>query len=139
MHRINTENTIKEQFKERIRTVERHTKIEFPEKCYIDVMTTLKIQLTVETSVDTNLKEFVKVPFLEGYKESILTIYITAQAFKIKPTLATMRVPVDQDSEIVVFEMTPVEVGRHVIEIEMFFRAERVGYFTIESEVVSNG
>jgi hypothetical protein len=130
---------IREKFQERIQTVKRHTKIEFSEKCYLHVMTTLNIQLVIESPVDTILKEFVNVPFLEGSKQSTLAVHVTAPAFKVTPPLTMMRVPVDQDSDVAVFEMTPIEVGKQVIEIEMFFRAERVGYFTFASEVVSNG
>jgi hypothetical protein len=118
---------------------QRYTNIEFPQRCYINIMAALKIQLTIESSKDTILEKLLSIPLLEGSRESILAVHVTAPAFKVAPPLALMRVPVSQDSDIVVFELMPVEAGRQMIEIEMFFRAERVGYFTFESEVVSNG
>jgi hypothetical protein len=120
------------------RARQRYTKIEFPKRCHVNVMATLKIQLKGESLRYTILKRRVRNTFLKVSRESIFSVHVTALAFTVAPSIALMRVPVDQDSDIVVFEMTPVEAGTHVLEIEMFFRSERVGYFTIESEVINS-
>jgi hypothetical protein len=130
---------LKEEIYKRAQMVKRHTKVEFPEICFVKVPTNLRIQLMVEQPTDTILARLVNVPFLEEIKESILSIHVTAPAFEMSSHTAKMRVPIDGDSDLVTFEMIPLEAGPQMIEVEMFYNCERVGYFTFESEVRSNG
>jgi serine/threonine protein kinase len=84
---------------------QRYTKIEFPERCHVNVMAELKIQLTFYKTIYTKIKSLIKILFLKGSQESILSVHVTALAFTVAPSIALMRVPIDQDSDVVVFEV----------------------------------
>jgi len=47
-----------------------------------------------------------------------------------------MRVPFDRPSERVRFELEPSALGDHEIEIQLFYKSERIGYLAVRVQVL---
>lgn len=133
-----TKRTMLAVLREKAQTVRRRTMVLFPEVCRVNNPCELRIQIAVEHLIDPTLLQLLEVPFLRDYSEMQLTICITAPGFTISNRTAGLIVPIAKDSEVVAFELVPTELGDHVIETEMFHRAQRIGYLTTESEVIAD-
>ena len=118
-----------------VKTVMRHTNIDFPERCHVNTTALLTIQLTVDVPEGSILNQLFKIPLLEELGHVTLSVLVSALEFDLTTSMKSMRVPVNQDSDAVTFELTPQCAGVQLIEIQMFLQTERVGYFTIQCEV----
>lgn len=121
-----------------INRAERYTKVNFPKECHIGEAIKLSIQLTLQRPLESTVRQMLQVPFRDYEKTSIVSIEITTSNFKIDETRKQMRVPIDEGSEIVCFNMTALQVGKQVVEVEFFWNAMRIGYFGLEIDVLEN-
>jgi hypothetical protein len=120
--------------REKARAVPRRTEIRFPASCPLQVPSALRFQLVVTGPVDPLLQRLARLPALRPAAAETLLLKVTAPGFRVTPRLARTRLPVDGDSEPVTFTLVPLAPGAHLIELEVFAEADRVGYFTMESE-----
>lgn len=116
--------------------IERFTKIEFPRTCKVNSLVVLKFQLTLSASLDSRLKTLLELKVFEGQKETIVRIFVTALSFSIDRHFATLTIPIDRDSESVSFKLTPHSIGTQIVEIEIYPDCERIGYYTVKTEVI---
>lgn len=112
----------------------RYTDICYPATCYINVPFQLKIQIKFCLFQDGNIIT------LDGHnKKTIrLLVHITAPAFDTPLWIASMNVPSDKDSDAILYQMTPKQMGIQHIEIEMFLGCDRVGYMVVSPHVYEN-
>lgn len=128
--------TIDRLVEEAANKVRRFTRIELPESCHISVPVTLEIQLTVSEPPGSLVAEILEIPFLENQKETSVTVFVTASAFSMTQRIVSFTVPIDRDSQSVSFKLIPLFLGSQIVEIEMFNRGDRIGYYTVQTEVV---
>jgi len=124
--------------REVVGAIERYTAVEFPRKCRIGVVASLKIQLTIKSRLDSSIKQLLEIPLKEMEKEATLSVHVTAPGFRMDTRTMWMRVPFDQDSDLAEFHMTPIAMGRQFIEVELMSQWDRVGYFVVETEVLAD-
>ncbi len=118
-----------------VREIERYTKIEFPEYCSLEKKVDLKIQITKDAPELTRKLEKLRFTVEKTLKEIELYVIVTAPGFAMHEKSKPMKMSIDNDSEIVVFHMFPMERGKKVIEIEIFYRAKRIGYVLVPTLV----
>ncbi len=124
---------MEEVLREKACAVKRQPVVSFPAHCTVNSPSALHFQL-VALAVDPLLQRLARLQVLRAEGTVTLFIKVTATAFSLSPHLARIQVPADGDSDLVRFRMIPLEPGMHLIEIEVFSGADRVGYFTLETE-----
>jgi hypothetical protein len=119
-------------------TIERFTKIEFPNRCTMWKEVVLRIQLTSGVPVLTRALHKLIIKTIQGQPEAELTIIITAPGFEIEEHQKSLQVPVANDSPVVEFSMIPSDIGMKVVEVEFFQNKERVGHLLVSTKVESD-
>ena len=115
--------------------VERHTRIEFPAECRLGREVELKIQLTKGIPKLTRALKKVAIQVEHGVKFVTMDVHVTAPTFAIQQAQKRITLPIDDDSEEVVFTLTPSEAGEQAVEIEFFYNSSRVGYVIVKASV----
>lgn len=115
--------------------IERYTRIEFPTECELEKKAELKIQLMKNVPVLTRVLKKISVKIAKNKKEIIFDAHVTAPGFAIEQKSKSMKVPVDADSEELIFSLYPAERGEKAIEIEFFCNSLRVGYVIVKTYV----
>jgi tetratricopeptide (TPR) repeat protein len=109
----------------------RHTDVLFPEYCAINQTVSLSIQIVLE-SPPSGLN-----PLVGGRAREVdLIVFVSANAFEVDKRWRKLSMPFGRDSERVEFELVGQELGTQLIEVELFYRTDRVGYIVVETEVV---
>lgn len=62
-------------------------------------------------------------------------MHITAPSFSTSHKYKSLLLPVNRDSEEIVFKLVPVDLGNQMVEIEFFHECIRVGYVLVETNV----
>lgn len=117
------------------RAVERYTKIDFPEVCTRDKKVELRIQLMRQLPVITRVLKKLRITVGVDIKEIALNVVVTAPAFALQKTQQPLKMPIDGDSEEIVFNLYPAESGDQVIEIEFFYDNSRIGHVLVKTHV----
>jgi len=116
-------------------TLERYTKINFPETCTLDKKVELRIQLTRQLPTLTRMLRKLILSVGIGVKEVKLIVVVTAPGFALQGSQQFMVMPVDGDSEEIVFKLYPAERGNQLVEIEFFYENSRVGHVLVKTYV----
>ncbi|MEM8722587.1 MAG: hypothetical protein AAGE84_25410 [Cyanobacteria bacterium P01_G01_bin.39] len=116
-------------------TINRYTLIDFPSESIIESEANLIIQLVLRVPKQTRTLQ--KISISTDSKRKIVNLYvqITAENFRMQHKRKQLILPVDGDSEEVIFQLTPIELGEQMIEIEFFHDGSRVGYAIIKTHV----
>jgi|GEM_PF-6845414 len=125
--------------KSKKRRVERYTRVQFPEVCELEQKADLKLQLAVRPPAETRVSRKVAVEVDPEVKEVSLTVVLTAPGFATDSPVRTMVMPVEGDSEEVVFPLFPLSKGEKTLEVEVFHGAERVTYLLVRTRVEYSG
>ncbi|MGD2088746.1 MAG: CHAT domain-containing protein [Candidatus Aminicenantes bacterium] len=115
----------------------RYTKVDCPQECSLNDEIELSVQLTIKKPLETVVRKFVQITVDNLEKSVKLTLKMTAPDFQVDKSQKTMNVPIDEDSDKVVFKMKPLSVGKQIVEIEIYWNALRIGYFALEIEVMA--
>lgn len=115
----------------------RYTKVDCPHECSLNDEIELSVKLTIKKPLETAVRQFVQIPVDNLEKSVILILKVTAPDFQVDKSQKTMNVPIDEDSDKVVFKMKPLSVGKQIVEIEIYWNALRIGYFALEIEVMA--
>jgi hypothetical protein len=116
-----------------IKKIKRYTNVDFPDYCIVGQPSILNIQLLIEVEINSKIKKLIEIPISDIEKNINLRIIITAPDFHVDKNQKTMNVPIDKNSENVIFTLYPKTSGKHTIELEIFFRAARIGYIILET------
>lgn len=119
--------------------ISRHTKVSFPEKCYLNEKVKLLFQLTVNKPNDTKFEKKLPIKFDAGRELLELYVIVTSPGFLIDPRMMKITLPVDQDSEIAQFVLTPVTIGDQIIELEIYMGSKRICYLLLCAKIKQNG
>ena len=65
-----------------------------------------------------------------------LYVHITASGFTMQQRHKPLILPVNGDSEEIIFKLVPVDLGEQVVEIEFFHQGSRVGYVLVKTNVI---
>ena len=115
--------------------IERYTRIEFPSECILQQKVDLRIQLVVQTPAQTRVLQKVSITTDIEVKEVTLYVHITASGFTMQQRHKPLILPVNGDSEEIIFKLVPVDLGEQVVEIEFFHQGSRVGYVLVKTNV----
>jgi hypothetical protein len=115
------------------RRVGRYTRIQFPMTCELEKKAELKIQLTTRQPTETRVRRKVVWEVKGETKEIELTVCLTAPGFATDSRVRIMKMPVEGDSEEVVFPLFPLKVGAQTLEVEVFHEAKRLTYLLIRT------
>jgi hypothetical protein len=66
-----------------------------------------------------------------------ISVQVTAENFIVKQRGQKMIISGNKDSEEIIFELTPIELGEQIIEVEFFHECARVGYVIVTTNVKS--
>lgn len=112
------------------------TKINLSQTCQVESVAVLEIQLKILTAFESKVKTFFEPKSPEMMQEINLSVFVTAPAFSIDRQFAPLTIPYNCDSEPVFFGLTPIKIGPQLIEIEIYQECERIGYYTVKTEVI---
>ena len=136
--KLNTQKKLEEELvssHKEFKTIERYTAIIFPSECGLQHTVDLRIKLAEQTPLQTRVLQKVSIPTELKTKIIKLNVHITAPGFFISHKFKSLFLPVNGDSEEVIFKLVAVDLGRQVVEIEFFHECTRVGYALVETQV----
>jgi ribosomal protein uS17 len=113
--------------------IKRFTKVDFPDKCKKNENIDLSIQLLVEQEIGSSMS--IEIIFPKKERSIKLMVFVTAPGFDMDYTCKPMDVPLNENSEKLTYNMCPRENGVHLAEIEIFYKATRIGYIICETKV----
>lgn len=113
----------------------RYTNITFPEECILYQCELLKLQLTIDPEERSVIVSKFQIPYDVREKEILLSVLVLSEGFSIDNPIKHMNVPLLEDSEELIFEATPIKLGRQIIEVEFYKGADRIGYVTLKAQV----
>jgi len=120
---------------EQLSTIERYTRIQFPTECKLNKSVDLKIQLMRDIPSITRFLEKISLTTDKNEKELVLDVHVTSPGFEKYRSSQIMKVPVNADSDELIFQLTPIVIGFHSLEIEFFFKSSRVGYIILKTKI----
>jgi len=109
----------------------RFTDIRFPERCKINQPVRLSIRLTLKSVPGVLPLNEVVFDLTNGEikdRQGELTVVVWSNSFEIDQRLRELSIPFDKNSERIEFELVAQKPGPHIVEIEFFHGADRVGY-----------
>ena len=89
----------------------------------------------MQTPAQTRVLQKVSITTDIEAEEIKLNVHITAPSFFMPQKYKSLLLPVNGDSEEIIFKLVPVDLGRQVVEIEFFHECIRVGYALVETNV----
>ena len=113
--------------------IKRYTKVDFPDKCKKNEKINLSIQLLVEQEIGASTP--IEIVFPKKERSIKLMVFVTAPGFDMNHICKPMDVPLNENSEKLTYNMCPRENGVHLAEIEIFYKATRIGYIICETKV----
>lgn len=126
--------------------LKRFINVSFPERTIINRIAILNIQLTVSRPVraegipsdipSSRNPDAIEID-TEGQLSPIIFVKVSSEGFIADKAWRDLKIPLNSDSERVEFQLNGHKLGRHVIEVEFYHKATRVGYVVITSEIVS--
>lgn len=125
-----------EELEVEIGPARRTTEVIFPERCQINQIATLHIQLRLAPAEFT--REVGGPNTASTAPATNLTVRVSSAAFIVDTPSRSLLLPFDSDSETIHFNLTARHIGVQSIDVQFFHNTARVGYVVIETEIVED-
>jgi hypothetical protein len=120
------------------RQIWRRPIVELPKRCLLGSPVKLVVGLEPATAEDDAALDKFVVQVQAGEDHANLLVLVKSTGFTVRPDYAAVRVPATGPSERVDFTLVATCPGLQTVEITFFRGTERVGYCTIDTNVVEN-
>lgn len=127
-----------EELREKATEIRREMQIYIPSHCSLGQSIELSLALIVTEFVDDSTRRLAHTVGIGDQLKDEVVVRVTAPAFKLRECSQSMSIPAVESTDFVRFELKSEKPGCHAIEIELFRKGRRIGYYLAETAVGKN-
>jgi hypothetical protein len=105
--------------------------IEFPDRCRVGEGASLRVRIRLQRPLGELVSEAARQALPSDYRHRLFSVSLLARSLRSEPSVESLDVGLNSDDAEAVFHLTPTEPGRHAIQVNLFFRSERVACFSV--------